>query len=153
MSLLKVFDLNFTKLHLQRLLLSKICLICIKQQKLRLNLFKGFARCKRIQDSPGFGIPFNGFRIPHERQSKLDWIPGCRFLVFRVLDSGSFVRGTWIADSNRQRIPDSLSCIPYGIPKPRIPDSTAKICWIPESQFPYMGRKGLSTTGRSFSIF
>ena len=72
---------------------------------------------------------------------------------FRVLDSGSFVSGTWIADSNRWWIPDSLSCIPYGIPKPRIPDSTAKICWIPESQFPYMGRKGLSTTGKSFSIF
>ena len=23
---------------------------------------------------------------------------------------------------------------------PRIPDSTAKICWIPESGFPFMGR-------------
>ena len=42
---------------------------------------------------------------------------------FQVLDSGPFVGGTWIPDSNRIRgVPDSLSCIP---------DSTAKMCWIP----------------------
>ena len=104
MSLLKVFDLNFTKLHLQRLLLSKICLICIKQQKLRLYLFKGFARCKRIQDSPGFGIPFNGFRIPHERQSKLDWIPGCRF---RVPGTGFWILCQWNLDCGFQSLVDS----------------------------------------------
>ena len=91
---------------MKRLLLSKICLICIKQQKLRLYLFKGFARCKRSQDSPGFWIPFHGFRIPHEGQSKTVSLKWNGFQAvdsgFQVLDSGSFVSGTWILDFNRQ---------------------------------------------------
>ena len=29
----------------------------------------------------------------------------------------------------------------FQIPKPSFQDSIAKICWIPESRFPYMGRE------------
>ena len=97
----------------------------------------GVATCKGLQDSLGFRIPRNEFRISGI---------GFRILSQWNVDSGfqSFV-GLWIPwdlysifQSLGFRIPnvrgisDSLRCI-FRVPKPRIPDSTTKVCWIPDS--------------------
>ena len=64
--------------------------------------------------------------LQHERESKTVRDSGFHAMDsgFQVLDSGFLVSGTWI--------PDSLRCI-FRVPKPRIPDSTTKNCWIPDS--------------------
>ena len=70
-----------------------------------------FAPCNGIQASLGFWIPCHGFRTPATGfQSLVGFLVG-----FRIL---------WAV---------------FSIPKPRIPDSTAKIARIPESGFLYMG--------------
>ena len=41
----------------------------------------------------------------------------------------------------------------FQIPKPSFQDSIAKICWIPESRFPYMGREnGVLWSSRCLTI-
>ena len=63
---------------------------------------------------------------------------------FQVMDTGIFVRGTWILDSNRLLDPYFLSCFPDSklrIPVPtrkKFPDSTSKN--FPESGFAYMDK-------------
>ena len=46
--------------------------------------------------------------------------------AFHAVDSGFFVHETWIPDTNRQWIPDSLSCIP---------DSKAHDSWFYKQKF------------------
>ena len=77
------------------------------------------APCKEIQDSLGLWIPRNGFRIP---------ATGLRILL-------SVELGIWILSLTGFRIPRVVF---------RIPDFKARIFWIAESGFPYMGRFTMS---------
>ena len=84
-----------------------------------------FAPCKGVRPcSLGFWIPSRRFRIP-----------GTRFQVF--LSSS----GIWFRILIVSGIPDSLSCIL---------DSTAKICWIPDSTSKSFPDSGIRTNNRSF---
>ena len=73
--------------------------------------------CKGISDSLGFWIPHWGF-----------WIPGTGFQYFSV------ELGFWIT---------KFLLVGFQIPWAVFQIPQAKISWIPESEFPYMGRDTL----------
>ena len=82
--------------------------------------------CKGIHEGPGFRIPASRFRIPH-----LD--SGFQSFRFRI---PTF----WISYQSGFRIPNHCGFRILVVSGFRIP--TANICWIPDSGFSYMGRRG-----------
>ena len=79
-------------------------------------------RCRHVQVYTLGRLSIDGFSFERVAQFNLEWI-------FSKLDSGfQSIVGFRI-----------LSAV-FRIPKHRIPGSTSKNSWIPESGFPYMGR-------------